>query len=144
MGLILTPGGRSWPTPIGLRWLSIAATVLGVIGMTLAGLRLGRGLTASPLPNQAARLRTTGLYAYVRHPIYTALLTFGVGQVIASGSLIRVALLFVLITLLSAKARWEEEQLAARFSGYAAYAARTPRFLPATGRRRRAFAAVRS
>lgn len=136
VGLLLIPTGHSWPTPRGLQWLSTTATVLGCIGMILAGLRLGRGLTASPLPNQAAQLRTTGPYSYVRHPIYTALLTFGVGQVIASGSLPRLMLLLVLIALLNAKARWEEKQLAARFPDYPAYAAGVPRFLPLPTRRR--------
>ena len=54
-------------------------TVAGLAGMGVAGLGLGRGLTATPVPNRSAQLRTGGLYAWVRHPLYTALLVFAVG-----------------------------------------------------------------
>lgn len=77
--LVLLPGGRGWTTP---RWLvaGSAAMIIAAVFLALAGaLRLGAGLTASPLPSDAARLRTGAVYAYVRHPIYTALLLGGAG-----------------------------------------------------------------
>ena len=72
--LVLVPGGGAWAVPLGLR---VACAVLVVDGVGIMGLgatSLGRGLTATPLPNQHAELRTGGLYRYVRHPIYTGLL----------------------------------------------------------------------
>ena len=40
-----------------------------------------------------------------------------------------------LVVLINVKARWEERQLALRFTGYADYAARTRRFIPGPTRR---------
>jgi protein-S-isoprenylcysteine O-methyltransferase Ste14 len=93
---------------------------------------LGRGLTATPLPNAHAELRTGGLYRFARHPIYTGLLLVMGAVTLASGSLFRLLVFGLLVALLHRKARWEESRLAERFAGYAEYAARTPRFVPFT------------
>lgn len=92
---------------------------------------LGKGLTASPLPNAAAQLRTGGLYSRVRHPIYSGLLLLATGRVLASPSPVRLAALGGLTVLLARKARWEERHLVQRFPDYARYAEATPRFVPA-------------
>jgi aspartate aminotransferase-like enzyme len=49
-----------------------------------AAAALGQGLTASPVPSAAAQLRTTGVYAHVRHPIYSALLAGGTALYLAT------------------------------------------------------------
>jgi len=49
-------------------------TVVGLAVMVIGATGLGRGLTATPLPNAHAQLRTGGLYRYARHPIYSGLL----------------------------------------------------------------------
>ena len=105
-------------------------SALSLIGVAVAASALGRGLTASPLPNQAARLRTGGLYAWVRHPIYSFVLLFGLGRVISFPTATTIFTLVILLTLLTGKAGWEERRLKERFAGYADYARTTPRFLP--------------
>jgi protein-S-isoprenylcysteine O-methyltransferase Ste14 len=129
--IVLTPYGQTWPSSPGLRWAGMALVVLGVAIMGASALRLGRGLTASPLPNARAELHSDGLYRLVRHPIYTGLLAFALGCVLPSGSMLRAVLFVLLLALLTVKSRWEERWLAERFPGYAAYATRTPRFVPA-------------
>ena len=52
-----------------------------------------------------------------------------------SGSIVRLVVYGLLVALLTIKARWEERRLVARFTGYAAYAALTPRFVPRLRRR---------
>ena len=133
-GLVLTPARDDWPVPDPLRHTGDVLTAAGLAGMVVAGLGLGRGLTATPLPNRSARLRTGGLFAHVRHPIYTALLLFAIGRVVVSGSLVRVGLFGLLLVLLTGKARWEERLLTERFPDYPAYARRVPRFLPRPSR----------
>lgn len=131
LGLIaLLPGGWGWPVPPWLRWLSAAGVILGVAIMLLAGTALGRGLTAVPIPNQHAELRTGGLYRLVRHPIYTGLLLTSGAFTVGSGSGWRALAFVALLALLTVKARWEEERLTRRFAAYPDYAARTPRFVP--------------
>lgn len=134
--LVLLPRRHDWPVPTTLTVALRAATVVGVALMGIGATGLGRGLTATPLPNTHAQLRTGGLYRFVRHPIYSGLLLTMASLTAASGSGLRLLTLGALFVLLSVKARWEEKRLSQRFEGYAEYAARTPRFLPVRWRRR--------
>jgi len=133
LALVLVPRGGGWVVP---PWLRVVAGVLGVVGvviMLLGGTALGRGLTAAPLPNAHAQLRTGGLYRFVRHPIYSGLLLMAGAIAVVSGSVARLLVFAALVGLINVKARWEERQLMRRFPDYAAYAARTPRFVPRSG-----------
>ena len=128
--IVILGGGSAWTVPNWLDRLAWVGIVLGFIVMLLGATRLGRGLTAAPLPNAHAQLQTGGLYRYVRHPIYSGLLLFAIAHTIASASYVQVALCLALIVLIAVKARWEERRLAARFPDYADYCAHTPRFVP--------------
>jgi protein-S-isoprenylcysteine O-methyltransferase Ste14 len=66
--LVVLPNGHDWPVPTALTVACSAATVVGVAVMVIGAAGLGRGLTATPLPNAQAQLRTGGFYRYVRHP----------------------------------------------------------------------------
>lgn len=133
--LVLLRGRDDWLVPHALAVACTAAVVVGLAVMVLGGTMLGRGLTATPLPNAHAQLRTRGLYRFVRHPIYSGLLLTAAAVTVASGSAFRLVIFGLLVLLIARKARWEESRLAARFEGYAAYAARTPRFVPFLPRR---------
>lgn len=136
LGLIaLLPRGWGWPVPVWLLVLGQLGLLAGVVVMLLAGTALGRGLTAVPIPNEHAQLRTGGLYRAVRHPIYSGLLLASGSYVVATGSGWRALAFGALVVLLTAKARWEEARLARRFAAYPEYAARTPRFVPRWPRR---------
>jgi len=135
LGLIaLLPARADWPVPGWLAIISVAAGVTGLAVMSLGATALGRGLTATPLPNRHAQLRTGGLYAHVRHPIYTGLLLLAASTVAASGSALRLVPFVLLMMLLTVKSSWEETRLTRRFPGYTGYAARTPRFIPRSRR----------
>jgi protein-S-isoprenylcysteine O-methyltransferase Ste14 len=134
--LVLLPFRSDWPVPGWLVAVAVAAGAVGLVVMLVGANALGRGLTAAPLPNVHARLRTDGLYGHVRHPIYSGLLLVGAAIAAVSGSGLRLAVYVLLVGLLTVKARWEEERLRRRFPDYAAYAARTPRFVPRLGRPR--------
>ena len=87
-------------------------------------------LFRSPRPRAGAQLVTGGVYAVVRHPIYTGVVlgATGWGLLAASpGALACAAALFLLFDL---KSRREEAWLTERFPGYAPYRARTRRLLP--------------
>jgi len=133
--IVLLPGRRDWPVPAALTLVCSVATILGLTVMVVGATGLGRGLTATPLPNAHAQLRTEGLYRYSRHPIYSGLILTMASITVASGSAFRLLVLAALVVLLAVKARWEETRLARRFEGYADYAARTPRFMPVRLRR---------
>ena len=129
-GILWLPGTQTWTLPT---WAGVTAwAVVGAAALVaVAGLAgLGRGLTASPLPSPAAQLRTTGVYACMRHPVYSALLLGGAAFVVLGGRLSRVWVWVALLTLLLIKTRVEEAALTARFPGYRSYAATTPRLVP--------------
>jgi protein-S-isoprenylcysteine O-methyltransferase Ste14 len=129
---LVAPGTSSpWRVPRPVHRAGLGLSAVGLGGMLVAASSLGKGLTASPLPNAAAQLRTGGLYSRVRHPIYSGLLLLATGRVLASPSPVRLAALGGLTVLLARKARWEERHLVQRFPDYARYAEATPRFVPA-------------
>lgn len=117
--------------------LQIPATAFGTLlkylGFALlvwAGLNLGRNLTPLPKPKRDAKLVTSGVFAWVRHPIYTALMLLTFGTSLERGDLIALVLSLCLAILLEFKSRREETWLLEQFSDYAAYRARVKKFFP--------------
>ena len=111
----------------------IAGTVLLFLCVILlfAGFRgLGKSLTANPVPVDDGALVTTGIYARLRHPIYTGLLVLTMGLVVSSGVWTQLIPWFGLLGLLIYKMRWEETLLSAKYKGYAAYKSRVPALFP--------------
>ena len=70
------------------------------------------------------RAVTTGLYRYVRHPMYAAAVLSFVGTALLLGSWLGLALTPVLIVLLAIRAVKEERTLIEKLDGYADYAGR--------------------
>ena len=135
--IFLLPSGHAWTAPA---WLKTGARVLEIAGIVVLGvglLNLGPCGTPLPTPVQDGELRSTGLYRYVRHPIYAGVMALAVGFTIPSGSLAIATATLALVAWLVLKARWEERRLEMRYPAYAAYAARTPRFIPSPRRRSR-------
>jgi protein-S-isoprenylcysteine O-methyltransferase Ste14 len=112
---------------------SMIGTVLKNVGLALviwAGLNLGRNLTPLPKPKQDAQLVTSGLFAWMRHPIYTALMLLTFGSSLERGHLIALILSACLAILLEFKSRREEAWLLEQFPDYAAYRFRVKKFFP--------------
>ena len=126
--------------PAGLELpLGLAGVLLAWLGAALAvwaKLTLGRWFSASFGVKPEHELITTGPYAIVRHPMYTALLALGIGLGMAFDSVLTVgvALLYVVPFALHT---FIEEQIFAKHFGDAwrAYAARVPRLVPGLKRR---------
>lgn len=112
---------------------SVFASSLKYAGYALliwAGISLGRNLTPLPKPKTDAQLVTTGVFAWMRHPIYSALMLISFGSSLERGNLIAFALSLCLTILLEFKSRREEAWLCEQFSGYAAYRLRVKKFIP--------------
>lgn len=107
---------------------------LGGLTLVVSAINLGRSLTANPVPLEQAKLKTSGLYAIVRHPIYLGLLLLAAGAIVQSGSWLHVIFGLLLFALLNYKARFEERLLLAKFDGYRDYAKQVGRLLPCVGR----------
>ena len=135
--IVLVPGADHWPRPAWMLTVAGICLVSGIVIAAVGAFGLGSALTATPVPNSDGELQTDGLYALVRHPVYTGVLLaiFGIG--LRSGNVITALLVVASIVFFSVKARWEEQRLAERYDDYGAFAARTPRFVPRPGSLRR-------
>ncbi len=111
---------------LGLLCWGTAAVVGG-----LALLALGADTRVHPVPHGGATLRTGGIYARVRHPMYTAVLLACLGVSLSTARVLSWAALAVLVAVLIAKSRFEDHLLERRFgSAFAAYRDRVPALVP--------------
>ncbi|KAJ9531202.1 hypothetical protein QJQ45_006636 [Haematococcus lacustris] len=88
-------------------------------------LSLGRNLSPMPVPRARHTLVTSGMYAFVRHPMYAGLLMFCMGLTILTRSETRILLVLLLWWILEQKSVVEEVALLERYPDeYAQYKAR--------------------
>ncbi|PWH15941.1 MAG: hypothetical protein DDG60_04965 [Anaerolineae bacterium] len=121
-------------------WVYFSALVQGaaffalLAGVMQTGLFEFAGLTQLAGLEAPAQLVTDGLYAHVRHPLYTAGLVFLWAWPEMTVNRLAVWIVFTLYLLIGA--HFEERKLLKEFGvEYAAYQARTPMFLPRLRRR---------
>jgi protein-S-isoprenylcysteine O-methyltransferase Ste14 len=119
--------------------IAVVGLVLALTGFlaTLAG-QTGMGASWRIGVDHAERtdLVTTGVFAYVRNPIFTAMALAQFGMLLLVPTWISAAALVALIAAVELQVRAVEEPylLHHHGSGYADYAARTGRFVPGVGR----------
>jgi protein-S-isoprenylcysteine O-methyltransferase Ste14 len=112
---------------------TVVGSILCVIGLTLAafGARsLGPGVSPFPRPRDDAYLVETGVYAIVRHPIYSGLTLFALGYGLIWTSMAALVSSAALFVLLDMKSRREERWLQQKFDNYGRYQARVRRLIP--------------
>lgn len=103
---------------------------VGILAVLISAYSIRRSLTAMPLPKEHGQLATNGLYKYVRHPMYTSVLTFSLGLALLSGEAYKYILVIGLAVLFYYKSIYEEKFLIKKYGDYEKYAQKTPRFLP--------------
>ena len=113
--------------------LKIAGYILffagGIIGV-LALLRLAESLTIFPTPKTDATLKTDGLYKYMRHPIYTAVILVFLGLSGIFTNVYKLIIALIMIIFFYYKSSYEETKLIEHYPDYEAYRKQTGRFLP--------------
>jgi protein-S-isoprenylcysteine O-methyltransferase Ste14 len=122
---------RLWPRSLALYWVGLAVLVAGLGFAVWARVHLGRNWSGAVTVKEGHELIRTGPYAYVRHPIYTGLLTGVIGTVICAATL-RGALGFLIIAVaLVRKVRAEELFMRETFPGqYEKYCEEVPALVP--------------
>jgi len=103
----------------GLAMLGLGVTELGP-----------ENLTPFPSPTANNQLKTNGVFALSRHPMYSGLLLSSFGLGVTTHSFQRILAVILLYVLFDAKTANEEAALSVRWPAYDAYAATVPKFLP--------------
>lgn len=127
-----------WASPILLVLPQTPFT--NILGIGFAGFGLGLGLQAMsqlgksfrvhPRPGSDSRLVTRGIYAVLRHPMYTAVVSMLVAVVVVSRDVYVMLLALMNILFYLIKSRYEERLLTERYPEYDAYRRRTFGVLP--------------
>lgn len=133
LGAIVLPlaagDGALWPQQ-WLQWFGVALVFVG-FALTAGGLvALGDALTPFPRPRPDAALRTDGVYALVRHPVYSGLVFASLGWALWWSSGWGAAYTVVVFAFVDRKAAREEKWLSAKFPDYADYRYRTRKLIP--------------
>lgn len=113
-----------------IKYSAFVLAVIGLLTVALAFLQMNKSLTPFPTPKVSGALIQTGLYKYVRHPIYSGIILAALGFGVYRGSVWKMFVGILLWILFYFKSRYEETLLAGRFKEYENYRARTFRFFP--------------
>lgn len=114
-------------------WLQLAGIIFSVAGIVISlasVVALNKNLSAFPTPKKDAELIQSGIYKYIRHPIYSGILFLTFGYAIYSENTLRLLIFFALLILFRFKAAYEERLLLNKFSNYDNYKKTTGMFLP--------------
>jgi protein-S-isoprenylcysteine O-methyltransferase Ste14 len=124
---------RLWPHSLTAYWIGLTLLIAGLAFAVWARVHLGRNWSGAVTVKEGHELIRSGPYAYVRHPIYTGLITAVLGTAIVSGT-VRAAVGLVIITVsLLRKLRTEEAFMRETFAGeYERYSADVPGLVPFT------------
>jgi len=110
--------------------ISMLVFATGMLILVMALLGLKSNLTPFPSPKSNATLIQSGLYKYIRHPIYTGIIFAALGLGFYNESLWKILIALALWLLFYFKSGYEEKQLSAAFPQYLAYRKKTGRFIP--------------
>ena len=111
-------------------WFWWAFIGIGVIIGLLALLQLNTNLSPFPSPKHDSTLMTSGVFKYIRHPIYTAILLVCFSYAMLNSNSWKLIISFCLLILFWFKSTYEEQLLRKKFPDYKAYQSKTGRFFP--------------
>lgn len=132
--LVLLPRDEAVQAPSWFQPIAIALIALAVVVLFIAVINLRKALTASPIPKADAALIQAGIYKYIRHPMYTAVIMIGGGIMLNNPTLFTIIAWVALIIVLLNKAHYEDKLLLSKHLNAAKYQKDTGTFLPKLSR----------
>lgn len=130
VALLVLPEGQDWVVP---GWVEVVLGLISFIGLVLGVLfyfSLEGARSVLPAPKETGKLKTTGAYSVIRHPIYSLILVIGISVVIQHQSLVKIVIWLLLLSVLWIKANFEESLLRKKFPEYSDYALKVGKFVP--------------
>lgn len=130
-GLIAAMLVTAWP-PAGLWLPAVCLLLLASAAIGFAALAANRpgNFNIRPEPKPGGRLVTSGIYRWIRHPMYGAVLLALLAATLADPRPWRLAAWLALLGVLVAKLLREERYLRQRYDAYGSYCLRSRRLLP--------------
>ncbi len=112
-----------------------AGVLLAALGLWLlrrSHVALGKNWSISLALRQEHELVTSGIYRYVRHPMYTAIFLYALGQaLVVPNGIAGPANLVAFLVLFAMRVKVEERMMVDKFGDqYRAYRAKTKRLIP--------------
>ena len=113
--------------------LEASAIFLGALSIGIAGISLRPSLRISPIPKSDAPLIATGIYRWVRHPMYLGVILIGFGLAGYADGIFSWIMEAALILDLNIKARFEDELLREIHPESIHYQLHVSRLIPCVG-----------
>jgi protein-S-isoprenylcysteine O-methyltransferase Ste14 len=122
---------RIIPFLLPVNLVAVILAIAGLIVAILARRTLAGNWSRGVVIKEEHELISTGLYGYVRHPIYSAVLLMTLGTALSFGTLSACIGLLIIVFAFVLKLRAEEMILTGHFSDeYLAYKSRTKALIP--------------
>jgi len=102
-------------------FLGILIIIIASIFILIAIKDLGRNLSPFPRPKANSNLVTTGIYRFMRHPMYYSLIIISFGVFLTKLSIYNLCLTITLALLIKFKIILEEQYLKNKFKKYFIY-----------------------
>ena len=113
-----------------LKMIALILFPLGVLIAIVAAIQLKRNLTPLPMPVEHGELIQTGLYAYVRHPIYLGVILMALAWFLHTQAVLTLVEFIAVMIFFEVKSRQEEYWMRQVYPEYAGYQRRTAKLVP--------------
>ena len=119
-------------------WIQIGGIVVAIVGIfatVYAQLDMGDSWRIGVDPGETTTLVRTGVFGWVRNPIFTAMITFGFGIALVTPNLVALAGFLLLVATIELQVRIVEEPhlLTVHGDDYRSYLTNVGRFMPGVG-----------
>ena len=119
-------------------WIQIGGIVVAIVGIfatVYAQLDMGDSWRIGVDPDETTTLVRTGVFGWVRNPIFIAMITFGFGIALVTPNLVALAGFLLLVATIELQVRIIEEPYLLTVHGddYRSYLTNVGRFMPGVG-----------
>ncbi len=113
-----------------VHYIGVTLILIGTALFMLILINFGQYMTPNPVPRVSSVLKTSGVYKFIRHPMYFTVLIIMLGVVMYFQAFYSLAWLAILFLFFIIKSSIEEGFLLNKFPEYSSYRASTKRIIP--------------